>query len=229
MRFELDPSNVQGQNLMALSLNELGQPDAARAHLDVALSLSPLDPMVLNTAGILEKDTGISIVWWARAMHAQPDYHVALGNLGLILVDLGALRRGTMLLGRAVALDPAWVEARGMLVQAGISARRVLEGRLALVVAFCKLASWISPVAAVAVAVLGAAWLVASLVAMPRPLRSRLGHGWGVTDVVLLLLIAVGVLVPPVALLVGAVILGGRWRDRVVAFRGLRAAGLPVP
>lgn len=228
----LDPTSAQGRNLLAITLMEAGDPDTARMHVTAALSGDPEDPTLMNTLGAAAATQGRSasaMVPWVRALGIAPDLPPLLVNVGLSRLDAGDLRRGSRLLTRAIVLDPRWVDITVVTVVGGLSVRRVLQGRLAIVLLAGMVAAAVSYWAGAVLALAGLAWLLRTYRLLPPPLRRGARGHLHPMDLVYVVLVVVGLLVPLVMLLTVLAWLGHVWLLRVLTYLELRSAGLALP
>jgi tetratricopeptide (TPR) repeat protein len=110
---KFDPSAITFYNLGTLYM-KLGQPSAAKAALEQALSLSPEYAEASNTLGALlgqNGDVDSAIAQFRKALETKPDYADALNNLGYALFQTGRRQEAYELYQRALNLRPDFPEA----------------------------------------------------------------------------------------------------------------------
>lgn len=228
----LEPASTYGRNLLALTLLGVGDLDRARNHVTAALMADPGDPGLLATLGVTAEAEGRSasaMVPWVRAVQQAPDLPPLLANVALLRFEAGDLRRGSRLLSAAIAQDPRWSGARDLVRAAGVWSRRELEGRFAMVVLGSMVAAAVSYWAGAVALVLGTAWLTRCFRRLPRPVRQASLRNLHVFDGVLVVLVAVGLVVPIVLTLTIVAWQSQAWLLRMLTYLELRRAGLRLP
>jgi Tfp pilus assembly protein PilF/peroxiredoxin len=108
-----DPSAITFYNLGTLYM-KLGQPSAAKAALERALTLNPEYAEANNTLGALLAQNGDiagALTHFRAALETKPDYADALNNLGYVLFQSGQPREAFELYQRALQLQPDFAEA----------------------------------------------------------------------------------------------------------------------
>jgi tetratricopeptide (TPR) repeat protein len=228
----LDPSSTYGRNLLALTLLGVGDLDRARNHVTAALVADPGDPMLLASLGVTAEAQGRSasgMVPWVRALRIAPDLPPLLANVALVRLEAGDLRRGSRLLSAAITLDPRWSAARPLVEAAGMWSRRELEGRFAMVILGAMVAAAVSYVAGAVALVIGVAWLTRCYRRLPRPVQQAALRNLHVFDAVIVVLVAVGLVVPIVLALTIVAWQSQSWLLRLLTFLELHRAGLRLP
>lgn len=108
------PRLLPARHLAAIVARRLGQPDAARGHLDVALRLAPSDPDLLNTSANLAYETGdleTARAQYRRALQIRPGQVETLVNLSATERRLGDLAAARQALDQALRLSPGHIRA----------------------------------------------------------------------------------------------------------------------
>ncbi|MGH8145038.1 MAG: tetratricopeptide repeat-containing sulfotransferase family protein [Rhodanobacteraceae bacterium] len=136
------PDHPEVLRLHAGILNLRGDSPGARAAMERAIELRPLDALYHNTLGTVLGNAGdfdAAIRALRRACELQPDLAIAWYNLGLMLTQCARNTEATEALRRAVELDPDNMDARAQLgellrmqgraEEAAAAYRSVLAGR----------------------------------------------------------------------------------------------------
>ncbi len=110
----LRPAQVEAHGNLALALRDLGQPEAALRHARTAVALVPERPDALyNLAAALETldRPGEAVAALRRVVRVVPDDAEAWSFLGGMLRRTGRIAAGRDACDRALALDPALLNA----------------------------------------------------------------------------------------------------------------------
>jgi len=135
---ELQPEATSLHYLLGLAYRKLGDLEEAKRHLALNRSVEVLfpDPLVTNLNNLLkgsrlhlkagnraleDGDFETAVMWFRRAVKADPNDKLAQNNLGYSLAELGKRGEAVQYFHKALELDPEYVIARLNLAAALLS------------------------------------------------------------------------------------------------------------
>lgn len=109
-----DPLHPDGLHLLGLSLQELGESDAALAEIEKAIAVRPSVAMFQNSAGavsVARGDLSKGIEYYRRALELDPESSSACNNLGIALQKLGYFDQALIAYSHALEIEPEMISA----------------------------------------------------------------------------------------------------------------------
>jgi cytochrome c-type biogenesis protein CcmH/NrfG len=128
-----NPNYAEAEGYLGLTLNELGRPGEALAHLERAVSLKPGHPELIGNLGVVlaALNRPEAEERFRQALAVQPNHGMALRNLGRLLAKLERHEEAVSWLERAVAVGPADARTLTGLGQALIELNRLDQAKAA--------------------------------------------------------------------------------------------------
>jgi tetratricopeptide (TPR) repeat protein len=115
---KMDPGSAETWTNLGNAYLDLDQPAPARTALEHALKLNPGSAVIHNSLGTLYDQQGradLARKHFEEAIRLQPEYDSAYLNLGLLYLKQQDRAQAAAMLRRALALNPANVDARRLL------------------------------------------------------------------------------------------------------------------